>query len=570
MVGFLKNYLRTNNSYMRRFIICACLAIIAFNVSYGADNGFLKGKILKIDMQDVVAERGGNSFQFSLSGISTGSSVSLLSFERALEKAAEDDKIALIYMNTDHFSAGLAPMEEIREYLKRFSAAGKPVIAYGAGFSNASYYIASVADRVFLYPKGSGTLNGLGSTQFFLKDALDTLGIDVQLIRHGKYKSAGEMYIRNDISPENREQYETMLNSIWGCMVEEMAASRGIDAETFKGWIDNLELSTANTWTEKGLVDGLKYRDEMEEYLCHLFGTNNPEKVKTVSIKDYIDDLKKGPSSKKIAVIFADGEISRSGSEVAGERLSREIAKVRQDSTVKAVVFRVNSPGGEVVGADMIRREIEVLQKYKPVIASYGSYAASGGYLISAGCEKIFLDNSTLTGSIGVFGMVPSFGKAIRKHLKVNPVSLGTNEHSTMGSGMAPLTPEEEAWYQQEIEGIYDDFVGVVADGRKVTKEYVDSIAQGRVWAGKDALRIKLADEKATVLEAVKYAAERAGLKDYRIQMVPEVKSMFQQIMDGDSKKKDEPLVKDLLHPGFNAIARMPYITIDTPNSILK
>ena len=570
MVGFLKYYLRTNNSYMRRLIICACLAIIAFNASYGADNGFLKGKILKIDMQDVVAERGGNSFQFSLSGISTGSSVSLLSFERALEKAAEDDKIALIYMNTDHFSAGLAPMEEIREYLKRFSAAGKPVIAYGAGFSNASYYIASVADRVFLYPKGSGTLNGLGSTQFFLKDALDTLGIDVQLIRHGKYKSAGEMYIRNDISPENREQYETMLNSIWGCMVEEMAASRGIDAETFKGWIDNLELSTANTWTEKGLVDGLKYRDEMEEYLCHLFGTTDPEKVKTVTLKDYIDDLKKGPSSKKIAVIFADGEISRSGSEVAGERLSREIAKVRQDSTVKAVVFRVNSPGGEVVGADMIRREIEVLQKYKPVIASYGSYAASGGYLISAGCEKIFLDNSTLTGSIGVFGMVPSFGKAIRKHLKVNPVSLGTNEHSTMGSGMAPLTPEEEAWYQQEIEGIYDDFVSVVADGRKVTKEYVDSIAQGRVWAGKDALRIKLADEKATVLEAVQYAAERAGLENYRIQMVPEVKSMFQQIMDGDSKKKDEPLVKDLLHPGFNAIARMPYITIDTPNSILK
>ena len=166
--------------------------------------------------------------------------------------------------------------------------------------------------------------------------------------------------------------------------------------------------------------------------------------------------------------------------------------------------------------------------------------------------------------------MIPSFGKAIRKHLKVNPVSLGTNEHSTMGSGMAPLTPEEEAWYQQEIEGIYDDFVSVVADGRKVTKEYVDSIAQGRVWAGKDALRIKLADEKATVLEAVQYAAERAGLENYRIQMVPEVKSMFQQIMDGDSKKKDEPLVKDLLHPGFNAIARMPYITIDTPNSILK
>ena len=555
---------------MRRLIICACLAILTCNASSGAEKGFLKGKILKIDMNEVVAERGGNSFQISLSGFNTGSTVSLLSLERALEKAAEDDKIAMVYLNTDHFSAGLAPLEEIREYLKRFSAAGKPVIAYGAGFSNASYYIASVADRIFLYPKGSGTINGLGSTQFFLKDALDTLGIEVQLIRHGKYKSAGEMYIRNDISPENREQYETMLNSIWGCMVEEMAASRGIEADALKGWIDNLEISTAQTWLDKGLIDGFKYRDEMEEYLCHLFGTTDPEKVKTVNLKDYINNLKKGPSSKKIAVIYADGEITRSGAEVSGEKLSRQIAKVRQDSTVKAVVFRVNSPGGEVVGADMIRREIEVLMKYKPVIASYGSYAASGGYLISAGCEKIFLDNTTLTGSIGVFGMIPSFGKAIRKHLKVNPVSLGTNEHSTMGSGMSPLTPEEEAWYQQEIEGIYDDFVTVVAEGRNITKEFVDSIAQGRVWAGKDALQIKLADEKATVLEAVKYAAERAGLEKYRVQMVPEVKSMFQQIMDGESKKKDDPLVKDLLRPGFNAIARMPYITIDTPNSIVK
>ncbi|MBR0175576.1 MAG: signal peptide peptidase SppA, partial [Bacteroidales bacterium] len=379
-----------------------------------------------------------------------------------------------------------------------------------------------------------------------------------------------EMYIRNDISPENREQYEVLFNSLWGAMLDEIAESRGIDVNDLKGWIDNLELSTADTWLSKGLIDGLKYRNEMETYLCNLFGKSTAEEVKVVPIQKYISDLKKGPSSKKVAIIYADGEIDRSGNEVAGEKLSHIIASVRKDSTIKAVVFRVNSPGGEVVGADMIRREIEVLQQYKPVIASYGSYAASGGYLISAGCDRIFVDNTTLTGSIGVFGMIPSVGKAIRKNLKVNPVTIGTNKHSGMGSGMEPLSEEEQAWYQKEIEGIYDDFVGVVAKGRSVSKEYVDSIAQGRVWSGKDAIEIKLADEKGTLLDAVKYAADKVGLSNYRIQSVPEEKSFFQQLKDGDNDKKDSPLVKSLLEPGFKAMAILPFIPEETIKSLVK
>ena len=555
---------------MRRLIIAVCTVFMAISTLSGADTNFLKGKILKIDLKDVVAERGGSSFSISLSGLNVGSSVSLLGFERALEEAADDDAIAMIYMNTDHFSASMAGMEEIREYLKRFSAKGKPVVAYGAGFSNASYYIASVADRVFLYPKGSGALTGLATTQFFLKDGLDALGVDVQLLRHGKYKSAGEMYIRNDISPENREQYEVLFNSLWNSMLAEIAESRGIKAEDLVGWIDNLELSTADTWLDKGLIDGLKYRDEMEKYLCNLFGKTKADEVKVVQITDYIKKVKKGPSDKKIAVIYADGEISRSGSEVVGEKLSNTIAKVRKDSTVKAVVFRVNSPGGEVVAADMIRREIELLQQYKPVIASYGSYAASGGYLISAGCEKIFVDNTTLTGSIGVFGMVPSYGRAIKKNLKVNPVVIGTNKHSAMGSSMQPLTEEEQEWYQKEIEGIYDDFVGVVAQGRSITKEYVDSIAQGRVWSGKDAIDIKLADEKGTLLDAIKYTAEKVELKKYRIQPIPEDKSIFKQMKDGDSGKKDNPLVRTLTEPGFKAMAILPFIPEGTIKSLAQ
>ena len=549
---------------MRKTVFCALFALLCLNTQ--AANGFLKGKLLKIDMKDVIAERGGNSFSISLGGFNMSSSVSLLDMERALDKAAEDNKIAAVYINTDHFRAGLAASEELRHYLLELSKAGKPVIAYGASMDNSSYYLASAADRVFLHPQGGGSLNGMSSTQPFIKDLLDTLGVEEQLIRHGKFKSAGEMYIRNDISPENREQYEVMLGSIWSTIAEEIASSRGIKVEDLNSWVDGLALSTAKTWVEKDLVDGLKYRDEMEDYLCHLFGTTETSDVKTLNIKEYIEDLKKGPVKKKIAVLYANGEIVSAGGDIVGEALASTIAKVRADSTVKAVVFRVNSPGGEVVAADMIRREIELLGKVKPVIASYGAYAASGGYLISAGCSKIFTDNTTLTGSIGVFGMIPSLGKAIRKNLHVNMVDIGTHKHSSMGSGMQPLSPEEEAWYQEEIEGIYDTFVTVVSEGRSMTKDAVDEIAQGRVWAGKDALKIGLCDEKGTLLEAIGYIADKAGLKDYRIAVYPEKKSMLKGLKDGDKSKKDDPLVqiKSSLTPGFKAMARMPYISLDT------
>ena len=531
---------------------------------------FLKGKVLRIDLSKPVSERSYSSLNLSASGLSLSSSVSLLDIERALQKAAKDNQIAMVFLNLDHFSADMASMEEIRSCLKDFSAAGKPVVAYAASLGNGSYYLGSVADRLFMYPKGEGSLNGLGSTQFFLKDLLDTLQIDVQLIRHGKFKSAGEMYIRNDISPENRQQYEDLLGSIWSTFTDEMAASRGIESAKLRSLADGLALSTAQTWLDAGLVDGLKYRDEMELYLAKLFGTKDPTEVKVVDMEDYMEKLKKGPSAKKVAIIYAEGEIAREGSGIVGDKLSRQIAAVRADSTVKAVVFRVNSPGGEVVAADMIRREIELLCKEKPVVASYGSYAASGGYLISAGCDRIITDNTTLTGSIGVFGMIPSFGKAIRKNLHVNPVQVGTGPHSGMSSGMAPLSAEEEAWYQEQIEGIYDDFVGVVAEGRSMTTEAVNEIAQGRVWSGKDALEIGLADETGTLLDAVDCAAKLAGKKlgkNYRIAVYPEKKSLKDRLKDpsGSQDDKDKPLVRmeELLHPGLNILARMPYTGIE-------
>ena len=544
-------------------------ALLAAVSTYAGNDGFLKGKVLRID-KETVAEVGSEGSPFDISlpvaglSIGGGAKLSLLDVELALKQAAEDDDIAMIYFNYDHFSAPTSACEEIRRYIREFSEAGKPVVAYGHSLGNGSYYMASAADRVFLHPKGSGSLNGLASQQYFLKDALDTLGIEVKLIRHGKFKSAGEMYIRNSMSPENRRQYEALLEATWSTLVADMAASRGIEAAQLREWIGNLELGTASTWVEKGLIDGLKYKDEMEDYICHLFGTTEPDAVKRINLKEYVKKVKKG-SGKKVAVLYADGEITRDGNEIAGEKFAAQIAKLRKDESIKAVVFRVNSPGGEVVAADIIRREIELLGKEKPVIASYSSYAASGGYLISAGCSKIFCDNTTLTGSIGVFGMVPNVGKAASKILKVNFETVKTDPHAAAGSLFTGLDDEEEAWYQKEIELIYEDFVGVVADGRHMTTEQVDDLAQGRVWAGKDALLLGLCDEKGTLLDAIDYAAEQAGLSKYKIVVAPEKQKGFVSKKD----KKEKPLVhiqNIISQPGFRAMAIMPFMTVDSEN----
>ena len=544
--------------------LCTCLLLALLLCAPSDAQGFLKGKILYFDAGDNLSERSGSSFKFSLlGGLSVSSSLSLFSVERALEKAADDNDIAMVFFRPDMVSAGMAAREELRQSLARFAAKGKPVVCYGVSFDTGSYYLGSVGDRVFMHPGSSGTLMGPSSTQLYYKDLLDSLGVRIQLIRHGSYKSAGEPYVRSEMSEENRQQYQALLGSVWEPMVEEMASSRGIPADSLRAWITSLQFSTSRDWLEKGLVDGLKFRDEMEDYLCHLFGKADVDDLKKVSMSEYVESLRDN-GSKKVAVLYAEGEIVRAGSGIAGEKFARQVAKVRADSSVKAVVFRVNSPGGEVVAAEMIRREIEALRKDKPVIASYGDYAASGGYLISAGTERIFSDNATLTGSIGVFGQVISYGEALSRKLHVHPYTVGTHEHSDMGSGMRPLDELELARYQQDIDGIYDEFVQVVATGRGMDRDAVEAVAQGRVWSGGDALKNGLVDEKGTLLDAVKYAAWRAGLDKYGIVIYPEKNDLLGELLSL-AKEVDQPLirVRDILPAGFSVIARMPYVELD-------
>ena len=542
------------------------LSLLAVVLALTASAQTYKGRILKLDFRKAVTERGGSSMDVGLSGVSRKGSVSLLDLERALEKAAEDPRITLVFMTPDALSAGPATTEEIRAAVSRFRASGKPVLSYSTGFSANTYYLASVADKVVLNPAGYGMLSGMSSTQDFLKDALDSLGIRMQLIRHGKYKSAGERFIRNDISPENREQYRTLLRSIWDNRMEDIAASRGTTVARIDSLVDNLALDAPESWLKNGLVDELAHRDEVEHYLAVLYG-KAVDDLDFITLEDYAEKLRKG-SGDKVAVVFADGEISPDGTDgIVGKRMANTLAELRRDDDVKAVVFRVNSPGGEVVASDLIRREVEMLRKDgKPVIASYGDYAASGGYWISSPADRIFSNRSTLTGSIGVFGLVPVFGDAVRKHLKINPVSINTHAHSDALSGIRPMDEAETAQYQAHIEAIYDRFVSLVAENRGKTREEVDEIAQGRVWAGRDAIGIGLVDEFGTLMDAVRCAADRAGLKDYRIVTYPVRKKGLKAILSDD--EKHEPLVRlpEQLAPlrayahGEHTLARLPYV----------
>ena len=437
---------------------------------------------------------------------------------KAIEKAASDPAVQCIYLKADGLSAGgIAPVEELRQALGAFRLSGKPVVAYTENPGTGSYYLASVADKIYMgsYKGGSNMMVGVGTQMIFLKDLLDKLGVNVQLIRHGKFKSAGEMYIKSRPSEENLLQTREMVNSMWDGMAESICSSREISREELDGMIDNLKLNTPEDFLACRLVDELLTKEELKEKLAVLAKESKYEEVKFISLRDYVNINAQTVSKarRKIAIIYAEGEIidGYDKQEVAGDRFAGIISSVRADSTVKAVVLRVASPGGSVAASEKIRTEIDLLRKVKPVIASYGNYAASGGYWISNSCDKIFSDKSTLTGSIGVFSMIPDFSGTAEKVFHVGVTNVGSSRHSDMYSLTRPLDAEETAYMQRSVDDIYEAFLENVSAGRGMDKAEIDEIAQGRVWTGSDALKIGLVDEIGTLADAVRYAAIAAG-----------------------------------------------------------
>ena len=523
--------------------------------------------VLDIDMAQFTLAEQTQEESFSpsvslLGGLSTPTpSIGLWDAIQALEAAAADPSIKYVLLRPDMASGGVSSLEELRTALAEFRKSGKAVVAYTENPGNGSYYLASVADKIYMtsYHGGTAQMVGLSSQMTFLKDLLDKVGVNVQLIRHGKYKSAGEMYIKNAPSAENREQYQVMVNSLWKTVSSTIASARDLSEDELNDLVDNLKLNFPEDFLQYGLVDELLDHEGLVSKLCTLAQVEKVEDLHLVSLMDYVSAKVTNQGGKEnVAILFADGEIvdGKDYSNIAADRFVAEIDKLRKDKTVKSVVLRVNSPGGSVVASEKIRTALKLLMAEKPVVASYGNYAASGGYWISAGTQKIYSDATCLTGSIGVFSMIPEFSKVTDK-VGVNFVSISSNKHSDMYSLMRPFDAEETANMQAYIEDIYGRFVGLVAEGRSLEEARVDELAQGRVWVGTDAIGIGLVDEIGGLREAVDYAASLAGYVskgDYHVISRPAMLSSMEQIMMMIGGEKEAPSI--LADTPFEALGR--------------
>ena len=576
----MKDFVKTIVAVICAFVILGILRGIFFLIMLGSmalsgssTSAVPKtGGVLDLNLSNfTLGEQSQSDPAPSLSSMSfeTIPTVGICDAVTALQEAAVDPAIKFVFLRPDGALGGMSQLEELRKALSAFRESGKPVLAYTETPGNGSYYLASVADKVLMGNAHGGTytLLGLSSQSFFLKDLLDKLGVNVQLIRHGKFKSAGEMFIRNASSSENREQNQVMISYLWKAMASAAAASRDMSEEQFNDIIDKLVLVTPEDFVSNGLVDELVDYAGLQNKMKTLAQVEDYKKVHLVSLPSYIDaKVSAKPSKNKVAVLYADGEIvDGSGKfQVAGDRFMKLVEKLRKDKNVKAVVLRVNSPGGSVSASVKIRTALDSLMKEKPLVASFGDYAASGGYWISSGCQKIYADATTVTGSIGVFSLIPDFSKVTKK-VGVNVESVGSNKHSDMMSLMRPFDAAELAYMQASVEDIYELFVNLVATSRGLSVERVDQIAQGRVWAAADALEVGLVDEIGTLQDAISYAAALADLPssdDYSVASYPAVPSFFEQLMSqlgGSGMGEDVRLrVLKSYEPG-RFYARLPY-----------
>ena len=471
-----------------------------------------------------------------------------------IRKAKTDHNILGIYLNPMDIQAGIATVEEIRSALKDFKTSGKFIYAYGDAFSQKAYYLVTVADSLVLNPQGSVDFRGLGGERTFFKKGLEKLGVEMQIIRHGKFKSAVEPFLLDKMSPENRLQTETYLKSMWNEMLTDISASRKMGFDELNDIADAVAtFRKADFAKQKHLVDRLKYKDQVIDDLKKLTNTDAKDDVKAIDIYKYIKvpDLN-GPKTmarKKIAVIYASGDIDSGTSEddIKSEELSKTIREARRDSSIKAIVLRINSPGGSAYGSDVIWREVKLAAQTKPLIASMGDVAASGGYYIACAADTIMADRTTITGSIGIFGMIPNFQNLLTDKLGITQDVVTTNEHSDMISVTRPMSAFERDLMQQTIEAGYDTFISRVAEGRKMEKTAVDEIGQGRVWAATNAKEIKLVDVYGGLTEAIELARKMAKLDNYRIVNLPKLKDPIEELMKEFTGSAKAKLMKDEL-----------------------
>lgn len=457
---------------------------------------------------------------FDLMSMTQTSQLTIYDALRALESAAKDERIEGIYINmVGGGSADMTLLEELRAAIIQFKQSGKWVVAYNETYSQGVYYISSVADKVYMQPEGTFDWSGLEMSTIFFKGLFDKLGIKVDILRPTacKYKSAVEPYFLTEMSDENREQMQELADHIWGVIVDGVAESRGVSAEELNRLADELAVVLPSQALEHKLIDGVKYADQMEALFEEEYGIEEPEYI---SLGDYASSLITDPkraSAPKVAIVYANGDVidgSGSDDNIYGYTLSQTLREVAEDDDIKSVVLRVNSPGGSALASDLIWREMENLKAKKPVIVSMGSYAASGGYYISAPADAIVADRSTLTGSIGVFGMMPSYGDALEDKLGITVDAVKTNANAGMGNGFEALSSTQYRAMMQGVDRVYERFTSLVAEGRNLTIERVLEIAEGRVWSGEQAQKIGLVDTCGGLTSALAIAIDKAELGD--------------------------------------------------------
>lgn len=483
-----------------------------------------------------------------------------------IEKAKEDSRIDGIFLDMETLPAGLATSEEIRNKLLEFKESGKFIVSYANGYDQKAYYLASLADEIYLNTEGMLLFKGLHAQLMFFKGLLNKLDIDMQIVRgpDNKYKSAVEPLMRYHISDANREQMQVMLNSIWRKLIMAISDSRGISISELNTIADKLELTTAEKALEYKFVDGAVYRDAVISILKEKTGRKEDEKLNSVSFGNY-SKVKvketKGLKRNKIAIVFAEGAIVQGSSteqDMGSATIAKAIRKARKDKKVKAIVLRVNSPGGDALASEIIRHEVELAGKEMPIIVSMGNLAASGGYWISTSADYIFAQPTTITGSIGVFGIIPNFEGFFNKKLGINMDDVMTNENSDFIDVMKPLSPFQHAKLNEMVIKIYTDFTELVARTRHLDISYVDSIAKGRVWAGADALGLGLIDELGGIEDAIAYAAEKAELGDnYRISTYPKRKKFLEQLIDELTGQASQTIVKRELGDYYSYYVRL-------------
>jgi len=554
-------------------LIAGAFLFIMALVAVGSDKtvDVQPNSVLRIAFTSPIAERTPNNPLSGLSflGIDGDKSLGLNDILANIKKAKADENIKGIFLDESTMSGGQATTEEVRNALIDFKKSGKFIIAYSEVYSQGFYYLASVADKVYINPKGIFDFSGFSSQITFLKGALDKLGIEAQIIKVGTYKSAVEPYFLTKMSPANREQVNSYLGSLYTHFLDGISKSRNVNSDSLRAIANELKIRLPEDALKYKLVDGLKYKDEILDELRQRTGTDSKQDPNSVELADYNraeapKNDKKKESKNRIAMVYASGEINSGDGDdnsIGSERIAKALRQVRLDDKVKAVVFRVNSPGGSSLASDVIWREVMLTKKVKPIIVSMGDYAASGGYYIACAADSIIAEPNTITGSIGIFAILPNMQKFFNDKLGITFDGVKTGKYADLGDINRPLTPEERAILQNEVNHGYDDFTKAVASGRNKTQAYINSIGQGRVWTGSQAVKIGLVDRLGNINDAIKSAAKKANIKSYKLVTYPEQKSFLTKFGAGLSAEIKQNAIKSELGENFKYYEQVKQVT---------